>query len=46
LSHIGDIKDGSISVLQEGGWKLSRDWLTWIHKECSWKKYPRLRYQQ
>ena len=24
LSHIGDVKDGSISVFQEGGWKLSR----------------------
>ena len=28
LSHIGDVKDGSISVLQEDGWKLSRDQAT------------------
>ena len=28
LSHIGDVKDGSISVFQEGGWKLSRDQAT------------------
>ena len=28
LSHIGDVKDGSISVLQVGGWKVSRDQAT------------------
>jgi len=46
FGHICDVKDGSISVLQEGGWTLSRDWLTWIYKECSRKKYHRLRYPQ
>ena len=27
--HVGDVEDGSISVFQEGGWKLSREQATW-----------------
>ena len=43
--HIGDVKDGSLSVLQEGGWRLSRTKLS-NSQGVLWKEVPHLRYPQ